>query len=96
MTTQIIEQRAYTATHTQLSNDLYWKVYAGEDGFVRWFGYNDRNWWDNVAPLEHTRTRVGKVTGRKFTIDFTTGEVTVSADAPSIGMAREIVGGQPS
>lgn len=67
-----------TADHSQLSNDLYWKVYAGEDGFIRWGGYNDRNWWENVATDDRTRTRVGKVTGRTFTIDFRTGEVTIA------------------
>lgn len=67
-----------TADHSQLGNDLFWKVYVSGDGFIRWGGYNDRNWWENVAPLEHTRTRVGKVTGRTFVIDFDTSEVTIT------------------
>jgi hypothetical protein len=66
------------AEFTSLGRDLYWKVYAGTDGFVRWGGYDDRNWWDNVAPTDHARTRFGKATGRRFVIDFATGAVTVS------------------
>jgi hypothetical protein len=73
------------AEFSQSRNDLYWKVYAGEDGFIRWQGYDDRNWWKNVAKTDHTRTRVGKITGRVFTLDHSTGEVTITDPAKSGG-----------
>lgn len=70
------------ATFDQLRNDLYWKVYAGEDGFIRWTGYDDRNWWENVAPTDAARTRVGKVTGRVFRLDHSSGRVEVTSPTP--------------
>lgn len=66
---------AEQAAHSQMRNDLYWSIFTGEDGTVRWIGYDDSNWWENVAPTEHARTRVGKNTGAKYVIDFTTGLV---------------------
>lgn len=71
-------QTANTAEFNQSRNDLYWKLWAGPDKFIRWTGYDDSNWWDNVSPTEHARTRKGEVTGRTFTIDFETGEVTIT------------------
>jgi hypothetical protein len=41
---------------------------------VRWSGYNDRNWWENVAPSDQARIRKTKC-GRTFEIDFKTNEV---------------------
>lgn len=58
-------------------NDMHWSLYDLKDGFVRWSGYDDANWWNNVSVLERTRTRAGKETGRKYVIDFKTSEVTV-------------------
>lgn len=69
------------AEFTQSRNDMAWTVYAGPDGFVRWSGYDDAYWWNNVSKSEAARTRTGKQTGRTFVIDFGTGEVTVSQPA---------------
>lgn len=66
-----------TAEFDQIGNDLYWKVYAGEDGFIRWTGYDDSNWWDRVSKTDAARNRVGKVTGRTFRLDHDTNEVVV-------------------
>lgn len=65
------------AEPSQLRNDLYWKVYNRQDGVICWTGYNDDYWWNNVSKSDHARTRIGKVTGRKYMIDFSTGIVTV-------------------
>ena len=65
------------AEFSQSRSDLHWRVWAGEDKFIRWAGYDDRNWWQNVATQESKRVRVGPSTGRVFTIDFDTGLVTV-------------------
>jgi hypothetical protein len=74
------------AEFDQLSNDLFWKFYAGEDGFVRWVGYDDANWWDKVSTEAHVRTRVGKKTGRNFVLDHATGVVSVlTTPANSVG-----------
>lgn len=71
------------AKFSQSRNDMYWKYSDAEDGFIRWVGYDDANWWDNVAPTAHARTRVGPDTGRIYTIDFTTGEITITPSPPS-------------
>lgn len=65
------------ATFNQSRNDLYWSVWGGEDGTIRWSGYDDGNWWDNVSKTDHARKRVGKVTGRTFVLNHDSGEVTV-------------------
>lgn len=65
------------AEFDQSRNDMYWSLYAGEDGRIRWIGYDDANWWNTVAPTDHARKRVGKVTGRTFVLNHETGEVTV-------------------
>ena len=39
---------AGTAQFSSIGRDLYWKVHvAGE--IIRWTGYDDRYWWDNVS-----------------------------------------------
>ena len=58
-----------------LGNDLYWKFYDPQDGFIRWVGYDDDNWWQNVAPKR--RDRIGEVSGRTYRINFDTNEVEV-------------------
>jgi hypothetical protein len=58
-------------------SDLHWSLYDIKDGFVRWTGYDDTNWWETVSTREQARTKIGKETGRKYTINFTTNEVTI-------------------
>ena len=69
-----------------LRNDIFWdfgRFYNTDKGYewfkCMWTGYNDANWWDNVATKEEYQTR--KVTGDKgtvktFKIDFKTNIVT--------------------
>lgn len=65
------------AEFQSLGRDLYWKLYDTQDGFIRWSGYDDTNWWQNVAPT--VRDRVGKHSGLTYRINFDTNEVeTVS------------------
>lgn len=68
----------WVAEFSQSRNDMYWKVYVPEDGFVRWGGYDDDYWWNNVSKSDRARTRIGEKTGRVYLIDFKTGRVTVS------------------
>ena len=69
------------AEFSQNRSDMYWKVHDMKDGFIRWGGYDDDNWWRNVAPK--TRVRVGPVTGNKYTIDYDSGQVTVEQGSPA-------------
>lgn len=62
---------------TQLRNDLYWSVYAGEDSNIRWSGYDDLYWWDNVAQTDAARKRIGAVTRRTFVLNHESGYVAV-------------------
>ena len=43
------------AKFTHLNRDLFWRLYTLEDGSIRWTGYDDSNWWDNVAPKVRDR-----------------------------------------
>lgn len=67
------------AKFSQSRNDMHWSVFTLEDGFIRWGGYDDAYWWDNVSKADHTRTRTGEKSGKVYVIDFVTGEVWVTA-----------------
>lgn len=62
-----------------LRNDLFWEMcffdmITNEFVNLRWTGYNDGFWWNNVAPTE--QARVKKVNnGKSYKIDFATNEV---------------------
>lgn len=60
-------------------NDMFWERYfhdmvTGEFVKLRWTGYNDSFWWDNVAPTEQARVRKGS-NGKSYRIDFNTNDV---------------------
>lgn len=62
-----------------IRNDMYWEVsvFKGGEWFhCRWDGYNDSNWWENVAPKVRRKTFKGK-NGTEITleIDFNTNIV---------------------
>lgn len=67
----------HTADFNQLSNDLYWKFYGGEDGFIRWTGYDDEYWWNNVSLSDNFKQKIGKITGRIFELNAETREVAI-------------------
>lgn len=64
------------AKFNQLRNDLYWSIYDQEDGTIRWIGYDDRYWWDNVSTSDHFRNKTGK-SGRIYRLDPETGTVGI-------------------
>lgn len=61
-------------------NDMFWDFHKidCDNGFefvkVKWTGYNDDYWWNNVATTEEAQVRVGS-NGRKYRINFRTCEV---------------------
>lgn len=58
-----------TATHSQLGRDLYWSLFIPAEGrTLRWIGYDDANWWDNVCPLDQFRNQTGQ-TGKVYRLD---------------------------
>jgi len=65
------------ARFEQSRNDLYWDIYDLDDGFVRWTGYNDDYWWNNISVTEGFKKRTGKVTGRIYELNIETGDVTI-------------------
>lgn len=75
----------YKAEFRQLNNDLFWnfcksiETDKGYEYFTKiWTGYNDANWWNNVAPLKQARTATvigDKGTVKVFKINFKTCEV---------------------
>ena len=64
-----------------MGNDLFWELYhfdyKNHEWFkYKWYGYNDANWWGNVAPKQKIKDVVGdKGTTKTFEIDFNTCEV---------------------
>ncbi len=72
------------AKFSQSRNDMHWSVFTLEDGFIRWGGYDDTYWWDNVSKADNTRTRTGEKSGKTYVIDFVTGEVWVTPAGESV------------
>ena len=77
------------AEHQRLSNDLYWEYHASrmtkagkyEDFEAKWWGYNDRNWWDNVAPTMKAAEVVGSLgTHVRLKLDPKTSMVTEESE----------------
>lgn len=65
------------AKFESLGNDLFWDFCKYDDSMpdhfieLKWYGYNDANWWDNVSP----NAGVVEQGGRRFRIDFMTDDV---------------------
>ena len=78
-----------TAKFTRYGNDLYWdftdlrflygsrgECIGSEFFHARWSGYDDANWWDNVAPnIKPIKCTSDKGTVAYFRIDFRTCKV---------------------
>ena len=66
------------AERSKLGNDLFWEYnfFDLSRKFVqlRWTGYNDAFWWNNVAPTEQARMVNGS-NGKRYRIDFQTRKV---------------------
>lgn len=71
----LAERQVVKAKFSYMARNLYWRHYDRQDGFIKWSGYDDANWWNNVAP--HRRDQKGAVTGRTYRIDFNTDTVEV-------------------
>lgn len=73
------------ARFEQMRNDLFWEAHCPkcwQNGrqftLLKWWGYNDRNWWDNVAPKAATR-KCPKCSS-SIQIDFRTREIILGED----------------
>lgn len=73
--------RELRATFDIHRNDMYWKCHTyieTEASPFEWFklewqGYNDDNWWDNVAPTACVKSFIGdQGTTKTFRIDYHT------------------------
>ena len=86
------------AKASQYRNDIYWefvtpitfkgknlKVVGGE--ILKWVGYDDENWWNNVANQESTKQRTDKL-GNIWEINFTSTRVKLVKKA--IGVKYDI------
>lgn len=69
------------AEFSQLSNDLFWTCFIydskkGEWFKIKFYGYNDSYWWNNVSERNRIKTVTGdKGTQRIFELDYKTLEV---------------------
>ena len=73
------------AKFNQSRNDMHWSHWDSEDGFIRWTGYDDDFWWQNVAGTDHFRNRVGKKSGRTYRLDPENCEIQVLAEQSVVG-----------
>lgn len=67
------------ARFQQLRNDLFWSIFdLDENKSIRWTGYNDAYWWNNVATSDQFQIRgkyrLNPFTGEVATIPAPTGE----------------------
>ena len=72
------------ATIKLMSNDLFWDCCISDTSnikkmeffHIKWYGYNDAYWWNNVAESKRVSKCVGSLgTTKYFKIDFHTLEV---------------------
>ena len=71
--------RIGTAKCNQLGRDLYWSIcHSNFDEILRWSGYNDAYWWNNVAPSEQFQIREHK--GKFYKLDPETDQVFLVQD----------------
>lgn len=78
------EKLGGVAECTIYGRDIFWKFHQmrwTKDLKLEWFkakwtGYNDANWWDNVAPSQRQQKCTGELgTVAVLEIDFRTGRV---------------------
>lgn len=65
-----------TALFSQSHSDMHWRLYDLDDGYIRWAGYDDSNWWEDVSKTDHFRNRVGPTSGRTYTLNPINNMVT--------------------
>jgi len=42
----------------KISNDLFWDIFDSDEGkTIRWSGYNDNFWWQNIATSDQFQIR---------------------------------------
>lgn len=76
---ELLKGRAEFSIHR---NDMFWKccLLDSNNGYeffhVRWSGYNDSFWWDNVSEKNSVTTCKGnKGTEKKFKLNYKTLDV---------------------
>jgi hypothetical protein len=71
------ESKKLFAKPNHSRRDLCWEFVTPYPGceILRWYGYDDANWWNNVVPFKKF-IREDK-SGRKWELDPTTAEVTL-------------------
>lgn len=66
------------AKRTQLGNDIFWELAVHEEGCdLKWTGYNDHNWWQNVSNTDAFRNVVGPKTGKVYRLRPATNRVEI-------------------
>ena len=68
----------FEAKFSQSRNDMNWSHWDSFDGFVRWTGYDDAYWWENISVKPEWRIRVME-SGKSYELNPETGEVFVTA-----------------
>ncbi len=69
------------ANFSQLGNDLFWSHYDKDDKSIKWSGYNDEYWWNNVSCSSNFKFRLGKITNRYYCLDAKTNDITITENS---------------
>ena len=72
------------AEFSSLGRDLFWKLpileyYGNSNAYfeiLRWTGYDDANWWNNVSNKEQFQIK-GAKNGKKYKLNPETNEVEI-------------------
>lgn len=63
------------AEFSKSQNDLFWKYRLPTGEIIRWSGYDDTNWWNNVSETDRFRNKQDS-NGNIYRLDPNTDEVT--------------------
>lgn len=83
------EPREFKAEFSQMRNDMYWEVHFFDGDLwysFRWIGYDDANWWHNVASNQRRQTVAGETIDR----EKTDKKITLEIDFEKC-IAREVL-----
>ena len=72
-------ERQIVAEFSQSRNDMYWKIYDLEDGYIRWAGYDDDFWWHNISVKPDWQTRTGQKSGKQYRLNPISGDVFITS-----------------
>ena len=69
------------ATFSSIGKNMYWLADFPQDGTIRWVGYDDKYWWNNISEKDEFRIRTGPATGNTYKLNPQNNIVTITEKA---------------